>query len=117
MNLEGFRNYCLSKPGVTEEFPFNEETMVFKVMGKMFALTSIVAFERVSLKVDPEVGVEMRDRFQAVEPAWHMNKMHWVMILMDGTIPDKLLREWIDNSYSLVVGKLTKRDKLRLDKL
>ncbi|MBT1705254.1 MmcQ/YjbR family DNA-binding protein [Chryseosolibacter indicus] len=108
MDIEGFRSYCLSKAGVTEEFPFGENTLVYKVMGKMFALTDIELFESINLKVDPEVGVELREHHESVQPGYHMNKKHWITVLIDGSIPDKLLCTWIDNSYDLVVKSLTK---------
>ena len=114
MNVESFRNYCLSKKSTTEEFPFGEETMVFKVMGKMFALAGVSNFGSVNLKVDPEIGVELRERYSAVKPGYHMNKKHWITVLNDGSIPDKLLREWIDNSYQLIVDSLPKSQKLHI---
>lgn len=114
MNLESFRKHCLSKKGVTEEFPFGEETLVYKVMGKMFALTDIENFESVNLKVDPEVGEELREKYAAVQPGYHMNKKHWITVLMDGTIPDKMILKWVDNSYDLVASGLTKSQKSAL---
>ena len=117
MDIESFRNYCFSKRGVTEEFPFGENTLVFKVMGKMFALANVVAFDSINLKVDPELGVELRDRYDAVREAYHMNKRHWITVMIDGAVPDKLLKTWIDNSYDLVAAKLTKSQKLTLGRL
>jgi predicted DNA-binding protein (MmcQ/YjbR family) len=115
LDIESLRNYCLQKKGVTEEFPFGDTTLVFKVMGKMFALAPIEDFESINLKVDPAEGVERRDAYAAVIPGYHMNKKHWVTVLMDGSIPDKLLRQWIDESYRLVASKLTKSEKSALD--
>ncbi len=115
MNLESFRSYCLKKKGVTEEFPFGENNLVYKVMGKMFALTDLEEFSSVNLKVEPEKGVEMRERYPAVQPGYHMNKKHWVTVLMDGSIPDKLLTQWVDASYQLVVSGLTKSQKSALE--
>jgi predicted DNA-binding protein (MmcQ/YjbR family) len=114
MDLERFRSHCMAKKGVTEEFPFGENTLVYKVMGKMFALTDIVTFESINLKVDPEVGATLREEHASVEPGYHMNKKHWITVLMDGSIPDKLIKEWTDNSYDLVVKSLTRavREKL-----
>src|ERR1700754_1782946 len=106
MNLEAFRKHCLSKKGVTEEFPFGEETLVYKVMGKMFALTDLESFESVNLKVDPEVGEELREKYPSVEPGYHMNKKHWITVIMDGSIPDKMVLKWVDNSYQLVASAL-----------
>jgi predicted DNA-binding protein (MmcQ/YjbR family) len=117
MDIESFRAYCLKKKGVTEEFPFGEAVLVFKVMGKMFALTDVETFESVNLKVDPEKGAELREAYPAVQPGYHMNKKHWNTVLMDGSLPDKLVREWIDDSYALVASKLTKREKSALESL
>lgn len=102
MNIESFRNYCLSLNDTTEEFPFGPQTMVFKVKGKIFALTDIENFSRINLKCDPELVIELRERYPAVQPGYHMNKKHWNTILMDHSISDKLIKEWITNSYNLV---------------
>ena len=114
MDLDGFRSHCLAKKGVTEEFPFGKNTLVFKVMGKMFALTDIESFESINLKVDPEIGTELREQHPGVEPGYHMNKKHWITVRMDGGIGDNFLTQWIDNSYNLVVKTLSKavRDDL-----
>lgn len=117
MDLESFRNYCFALKGVTEEFPFGEETLVFKVMGKMFALTDVVSFTGVNLKVEPEIGVELRERHTEVSGAYHMNKKHWISVETRGSVPDKLLREWIVNSYNLVVKGLTKSQKQALESM
>jgi predicted DNA-binding protein (MmcQ/YjbR family) len=117
MNLEGFRKYCLSKKGVTEEFPFGEETLVYKVMGKMFALTDLETFESINLKVDPEKGEELREKYASVQPGYHMNKKHWITVLIDGSIPDKKVLEWVDNSYQLVASALTKSQKSALESM
>lgn len=103
MNIEFYREYCLSKPGVTEEFPFDRQTLVFKVMGKMFALTDVDGFESINLKCDPGKAVELRDQYYEVNAGYHMNKKHWNTILTRGQIQDSLLKEWIDESYQLVV--------------
>lgn len=117
MNIETYRKYCLAKKGVTEEFPFGEETLVFKVMGKMFALTDVEAFESVNLKVEPEEGIELREKYSSVLPGYHMNKKHWITVMMDGSIPDKLICQWIDNSYNLVSATLPKKDQATLARL
>jgi predicted DNA-binding protein (MmcQ/YjbR family) len=117
LNIEGFRRYCLQKKGVTEEFPFDESTLVFKVMGKMFALTDVDEFSSINLKVDPETGAELRERHPFVQPAYHMNKMHWMTVVLDGEAPDRLVTGWIDDSYALVVKNLTKSQKLALEAL
>jgi predicted DNA-binding protein (MmcQ/YjbR family) len=108
MNIEEFRDYCISKPGVTEEFPFDENTLVFKVIGKMFALTDLVDDFSLNLKCDPERAIELRDQYPAIQPGYHMNKAHWNTVKMDGSIGESLIRELIDHSYQLVVDKLPK---------
>jgi predicted DNA-binding protein (MmcQ/YjbR family) len=117
MNIESYRAYCLTKKGVTEEFPFGEDILVYKVMGKMFALTDLEKFESINLKVDPEVGEELREKYSSVQPGYHMNKKHWVTVLMDGSISDKLIRQWTDSSYDLVVSGLTKSQKSALESI
>jgi predicted DNA-binding protein (MmcQ/YjbR family) len=87
---------------------------VFKVVGKMFALTNVESFDSVNLKCEPELAIQLRERFPAVLPGYHMNKKHWNTILMDGTISDKLLKEWIDISYGLVVATLSKKEQQNL---
>lgn len=109
MDVERFRQYCLAKPGVTEEFPFDEQTLVYKVMGKMFALADLDLFVSINLKCDPELAVELRERYPAVQEGYHMNKRHWNTVLVDGSLPDRLLFDWIDHSYGLVVEGLPKR--------
>jgi predicted DNA-binding protein (MmcQ/YjbR family) len=117
LNIESFRSHCLSKKGVTEEFPFGENTLVYKVMGKMFALTDLELFDSINLKCDPESSVQLREQYASVLPGYHMNKRHWITVLMDGSIPDKLLKQWIDHSYELVTATLTKSQKLDLSRL
>jgi predicted DNA-binding protein (MmcQ/YjbR family) len=95
--------------GVTEEFPFGVDTLVFKVNGKMFALTNIENFESINLKSLPEDAVQLREQYTAVQPGYHMNKKHWNTVIMDGSVSDKLVKEWIDQSYNLVI-KGTSRD-------
>lgn len=114
MHIEAFRDYCLSKAGVAEDFPFDQNTLCFKVMGKLFALTDVDLFESVNLKCDPEKALELRETYPAVTAGYHMNKKHWNTIVMDGSIPDTLLYEWIDHSYELVVNGLTRTLKMQL---
>jgi len=114
MNIEEFREYCLAKKGVTEEFPFDEDTLVFKVMGKMFALTNVDYFISVNLKCDPGRAVVLRDSYTAISPGFHMNKRHWNTVKIDGTITDSFIRELIDHSYDMVVQKLPKSIKVQL---
>ena len=117
MNIETIREYCLKKKGVSEEFPFNETTLVFKVMNKMFLLASLDSVPlSIILKCDPETAVELREKYDSVEPAFHMNKTHWNSVIIDGTIPDIEILTWIDDSYSLVVEGLKKSDKEKLKK-
>jgi predicted DNA-binding protein (MmcQ/YjbR family) len=108
MKLGSFQSYCMAKKGVTEEFPFGDNTLVYKVMGKMFALADIDQFESINLKCEPERGAQLREEYGAVSPGYHMNKKHWITVLMDGSIDDRRLRAWIDASYDLVVASLTK---------
>ncbi len=115
MNIESFREYCLSKNGVREEFPFDNNTLVFKVAGKIFALADVDTFTGINLKVDPEHGVELREKYTSIETAFHMNKKHWITVHMDGLAPDSLVRTLIDDSYDLVVQKLTKSQKLTIN--
>jgi predicted DNA-binding protein (MmcQ/YjbR family) len=114
VNIESFRTYCLSKPGTTEETPFGPETLVLKVSGKMFALTGVDTFSHIALKVEPENGAALREQYTSVVPAYHMNKKHWINVLMDGAIPDKLVKKWIDESYELVVAGLPKKEREKL---
>lgn len=114
MDLEQFMQYCNAKKGVTEEFPFGENILVYKVMGKMFALTDVDQFESVNLKVEPEQGILLQEEYAAVQPGYHMNKKHWITVVMDGSVPNRLLQQWIDNSYNLVVSGLTKKQQIAL---
>jgi predicted DNA-binding protein (MmcQ/YjbR family) len=110
MNVEEFRMYCLSKAHVTEEFPFDETTLVFKVAGKMFALTGLDDPEfKVNLKCDPDRSALLREEFESIRPGWHMNKHHWNTVHVDGSFPDKLFLELVDHSYDLVVQGLPKK--------
>lgn len=109
MNIEELREYCISKKGVTEGFPFDETTLVFKVAGKMFALTDLEGDLSVNLKCNPDVAIELRERYSCVRPGYHMDKKHWNTIDIDGSVSDKLVKEWIDHSYALVVSGLPKK--------
>ncbi len=102
MNIEDLRNYCLSKPMATESFPFDENTLVFKVNEKMFALTDLVDALAVTLKCNPEKVVELREHYDAVKPGYHMNKKYWNTVVIDGSISDDDIKRWIDDSYELV---------------
>jgi predicted DNA-binding protein (MmcQ/YjbR family) len=108
MNIEVFREYCLSKPMTTEELPFDDRALVFKVAGKIFAITDIELFERVNLKCDPERAIEHREQYDQVNPGFHMNKKHWNTITIEG-VPSKLFLEWVDHSYEMVIKGLPKK--------
>lgn len=117
MNIEQIREYCIMKKGVTEDFPFDEETLVFKVMGKIFLLASLESIPlQINLKCDPEKVVELREEYEAVQPGYHMNKKHWNTIVVDGSVSIKKIFEWIDDSYNLVVAGLKKSDIKMLKK-
>ena len=111
MHLESLREYCLSKKAVEETLPFGPDTLVFKVMGKAFLLTGFEGDLSFNVKCDPEKAIELREEFPCVQPGYHMNKKHWNTISADGSVNDKQLKEWIDNSYDLVVSGLTKKEK------
>ena len=114
MNLDKFREYCLSFRGVTEELPFDEDTLVFKVMGKMFDICNIVEFKFCTLKCDPEKSVELREYYPEVTPAYHMNKKHWNSVNFYGNLNDNQIKEWITNSYNLVIEKLPRKLKEKI---
>ena len=107
MDLAQFREYCLSKAGATEGTPFGPDVLVFKVSGKMFALAALDEMPaRVNLKCDPDLALELRDRYEEVTPGYHMNKKHWNTVEIEGAIPDPDLRKMIDHSYVLVAKGL-----------
>lgn len=112
MYIDEYREYCLSKPGTSEETPFGPDTLVFKCYGKMFALTGIDSFEYVNLKCDPERAAELREQNDGIKPGWHMNKTHWNSVFTDNRVSDKLLKELTDHSYELVVKSLPKKVKV-----
>ncbi len=119
MNIEDFREYCIAKKGVTESFPFDEQTLVFKVMGKMFALSGLEHQPaKANLKCDPERSVQLREEYDGlITPGFHMSKVHWNTVELEMNIPQKLLCDLIDHSYNLVVSKLTKKLKEELNQL
>ena len=102
MNIELLHDYCISKPNVTEGFPFGEDTLVFKVRGRIFALANLDSEPSVNLKCDPALAIELREKYDSVSPGYHMNKKHWNTVLLDGSIPEAELFTWIDHSYDLV---------------
>ena len=113
MNLQSYYEYCLSKKGVTEHFPFDEDTLVFKVGGKMFALASLSEWEKgspsMNLKCDPDRAEELRTQYDDIQPGYHMSKIHWNTIAVNRDVPDSLIRELIEHSYELVFKSLTKK--------
>ena len=113
MNLETFYEYCLSKKAVTEHFPFDEDTLVFKVGGKMFALSSLKQWEKqepsVNLKCDPERALELRANYDAINEGYHMSKIHWNTVAINQDVPDAMLKALIDHSYDLIFKSLTKK--------
>ncbi len=118
MNIESLVEFCLSKKGVEDTFPFDDVTLVLKVMGKMFALipTDNETLQ-VALKCDPEYAIELRERHEEITAAWHMNKKHWNSVNCEGTLKDAEIYELIDHSYQMVVKGLTKKDQLLLSSL
>ena len=115
MDLEQFREYCLTKPHVTESTPFGEDVLVFKVGGKIFALAALDEFpSTVNLKCDPDLALELRDRYEQVRPGYHMNKKHWNTVAIDSGVPERELRKMIDHSYELVVASLPKAVRAKL---
>lgn len=120
MNIEEFREYCLGKPAATEDFPFDEDTLVFKVNNKMFALTSLKKWEAgdhsINLKCDPQKALEYRELYpDEVFPGYHMNKKHWNTVVVDGPqLSRKVIQHLINHSYELVVSKLPKSQRQRL---
>jgi predicted DNA-binding protein (MmcQ/YjbR family) len=109
------RRWCLAQTGSVEEFPFGPATSVFKVGGKVFAISALdrVPLE-VSVKCEPELAVELRGTYPAIRPGYHLNKRHWNTVTLDGTLPDRLVRDLIEDSYDLVVSALPKRTRTRL---
>ena len=116
MNIEDFRAYCLSKKGTTEDLPFDDVTLTFKVMGKIFAITGLDSDDfRVNLKCDPERAIELRETHpDAILPGYHMNKKHWNTVVFENIFDEDLLIQMIDHSYDLVVAKLKKADRAYL---
>ncbi|WP_445665269.1 MmcQ/YjbR family DNA-binding protein [Fodinibius sp. AD559] len=118
MNLEDFREFCLSFNGVTEEFPFDDEkNLAFKVMGKIFAITDVEEFDGINLKCDPVKAAMLRDLYKDVKPGQHMNKKHWNTIAPKGKLDDEIIKEWIKDSYNLVVEDLSRKKQKKLEKM
>jgi predicted DNA-binding protein (MmcQ/YjbR family) len=106
MNIESLRDYCLSKPGVTESFPFGEETLVFKLKDKIFLLCGLKNPDGFNVKCDPEKAISLREEYEEVQPGYHMNKTHWNTVYMNGRLNDTRLMEMIDHSYELIKRSL-----------
>jgi predicted DNA-binding protein (MmcQ/YjbR family) len=121
MNIQQLYDYCLSKKGVTEHFPFDEDTLVFKVGNKMFALTSLSNWEKeipsLNLKCDPKVAVDLREKFEGINPGYHMSKVHWNTININEDVPDKKIIHLINHSYELVFSSLTKKIKTEIENI
>lgn len=122
MNIEELRDFCISKKGVTEHFPFDDVTLVFKVMNKMFALVGLHQWEsgdqKINLKCNPQKANELRANYEGISAGFHMNKKHWNTVLMNNSdVSDQLVFQLIDHSYDLVVQGLTKKAKAELENL
>lgn len=118
MDFTSLRAYLLDKAGSYEEFPFGPSVLVFKVMGKMFALVSLEERPlRINLKCDPELALHLRAAYPAVQPGYHMNKKHWNTVILNGSIPREVLLAMVDDSYNLVINALKKADRLKLEGL
>lgn len=117
MNIEELRDYCIAKPAVTESFPFDEATLVFKVAGKMFLLTDLVDAFSMNIKNTPEKVIELKEQYPSVLPGYHMNKIHWITVMIDGSISDNILKHWIDESYLLIVAGFSRKEKVLFDEM
>lgn len=115
MNVEEIRAYCLSKKGAEESFPFDEDTLVIKVINKMFALISLEGGSKINLKCNQLKAIQLRERYEEIVPGWHMNKIHWNTVTYNRLLPDKLLKELIDHSYALVAKNLPKKQQQLLN--
>lgn len=118
MNFDELKSYCLKKKGVVVDFPFDTQTLVFRVGSKMFALTNMNKFPlQVNLKCEPYLAEELRSEFTSIKPGYHMNKKHWNTVVIDGTLDDGKLFWMIDMSYKLVFNSLKKADRKRIEEL
>jgi len=116
MNIEEFRDHCLSKKGVTEETPFGPETIVYKVIGKMFAATGTDRIPATAnLKCDPEKAIQLRNEYKSILPGYHMNKKHWNTVILESELDDRFIKELIDHSYDQVVIGLSKAQQAELE--
>jgi predicted DNA-binding protein (MmcQ/YjbR family) len=115
MDLEAIRNHCLIKPAVTESLPFDEDSPVYKVKNKIFLIMSLTEPFSINVKCDPELAVELREKYSFIIPGYHMNKTHWNTVLLEHNVTDKLIKEMIDNSYDLIVAGLPKKIQKELE--
>ena len=114
MNIDDLQKYCMQKKGVTESFPFDDETLVFKVAEKMFCLVNLTPPWSINLKCNPEKAIELREKHEEITPGYHMNKKHWNTVDLHGTLKDSFIRKLIDDSYDLVVAGLPKKIKAEI---
>jgi len=114
MNVEEVRDYCMQKPATTEGLPFGEDTLVFKVAGKIFLLIGLEQGNRFNVKCDPELAIELREQHNEVQPGFHMNKTHWNTVFIDGSLTYKQIYGMIDHSYELIVKSLPKKVQAEL---
>ena len=115
MDIESVRNYCLSLPHATEDFPFDESTLVFRIGGKIFAMIDLENAEWFVLKCEPDYAIELRDRYAEITGAWHMNKKHWNQLNLFGSLTDAFIRNLICHSYNEVVKKISKKFRIEKD--
>ncbi|MFN8777388.1 MAG: MmcQ/YjbR family DNA-binding protein [Flavobacteriales bacterium] len=115
MDIVTFREYCLSKPHTSEHLPFDETTLVFKVGTRMFALCDIDRFRSINLKCDPEQAIQLREAYPAIRPGYHMSKVHWNTIELDGSLDDSFILGLVDHSYELVWKSMTKAERTKLN--
>ena len=114
MDIEKLREYCLSKAGTNESLPFDDTTLVFKVMSKMYCLLNMEFPFSINVKCDPEKAIELREQFTEVQPGYHMNKKYWNTVLLNGELRDSQIVKWIDDSYELVTAKLSRKEKTEI---
>lgn len=117
MDIESIRKYCIRKKAVTECFPFDEYNLVFKVVDRMFALINLESPDRIFLKCEPEYAIELRDRYNGIEGAFHFNKRHWNQVYLGSDVSDSLIKELIDHSYNEVIKKFTRKQREQYNEL
>lgn len=117
MNIDDFKLFCEQKRGSELCFPFDDEHMVFKVGGKMFALAPMIPFDRINLKCEPQKALALREKYSSILPGWHMNKKHWNTVILDGLMPDKKIYEMINHSYGLVLANLPRKIRQAIEEL